>query len=418
VPSPRIGVLGTNSPDLADRIRAAGGEPVPSILPSARPKGGVALAREWVADAAHISCFCERLDALLLAAKEPEDLAGLVLASLRLNLPTVAHPPPDAGLAALAALGLAPLAADPAQLVVEVAENDGARPRKLVEDFSLANALRAAYSLGGGPETMVHLAAIARELGSLGFDQMLRVLVPETPLLAEPGSPWFEEHGVAGLLAHLGETLHDTRTVEGNLRAALPSALSSAPPVPPPSDESRLIFVRGRASRTEALCRVTASEREISGECRVHHSEESAARAVEGGSIAPGSLLVVGGCGPRGAPGLSRLDRLAGVLRESGLEGSIPVMTDGLPPRQAKGIWISLVSPEAARGGVIGRLQGGDTLRMDFLEGRIRTGVKAGELEGRDPYEPPGQAGAGYAARYARSALPALEGAGFETVYA
>jgi dihydroxy-acid dehydratase len=235
--------------------------------------------------------------------------------------------------------------------------------------------------------------------------------VPETPLLAEPGSPWLEEHGVAGLLAHLGETLHDTRTVEGNLQEALPSA----PPVPPPSDESRLIFVRGRASRTEALCRVTASEREIFGECRVHYSEESAARVVEGGCIAPGSLLVVGGCGPRGAPGLSRLDRLAGALRESGLEGSIPVMTDGLPPRQAKGTWISLVSPEAARGGVIGRLQGGDTLRMDLLEGRIRTSVKAGELEGRDPYEPPGPAGAGYAARYARSALPALEGAGFET---
>jgi dihydroxy-acid dehydratase len=412
VPAPRIGVLGTDSPDLADRIRAAGGEPVPPILPSARPKGGVALAREWVADAAYITCSRERLDALLLAAEEPEDLAGLVLASLQLNLPTVAHPPPDASLfAALAALGLAPLAADPAQLVVEVAENDGARPRKLVENFSLANALRAAYSLGGGPETMVHLAAIARELGSLGFDQMLRVLVPETPLLAEPGSPWLEEHGVAGLLAHLGETLHDTRTVEGNLR----EALLSAPPMPPPSDESRLIFVRGRASRTEALCRVTASEREISGECRVHYSEESAARAVEGGCIAPGSLLVVGGCGPRGAPGLSRLDRLAGALRESGLEGSIPVMTDGLPPRQAKGTWISLVSPEAARGGVIGRLQGGDTLRMDLLEGRIRTSVKAGELEGRDPYEPPGPAGAGYAARYARSALPALEGAGFET---
>jgi hypothetical protein len=53
---------------------------------------------------------------------------------------------------------------------------------------------------------------------------------------------------------------------------------------------------------------------------------------------------------------------------------------------------------------------------MDLLEGRIRTSVKAGELEGRDPYEPPGPAGAGYAARYARSALPALEGAGFETV--
>ena len=383
---------------------------MPPILPSARPKGGVALAREWVADAAHVSCSCAHLDALLVVAEEPEDLAGLVLASLRLNLPTVVNPPSDASLfAALAALGLAPLAADPAELVVEAAENEGARPRKLVEDFSLANALRAAYSLGGGPETMVHLAAIAWELGSLGFDQMLRVLVPETTLLAEPGSPWFEEHGVAGLLAHLGDTLHEIRTVEGGLGEVLPSA----PPAPPPSDESRLIFVRGRASGTEALCRVTASDEEILGECRVHYSEESAARAVERGSIAPGSLLVVGGCGPRGAPGLSRLNRLAEALRESGLEGSIPVMTDGLPPRQTRETWISLVSPEAAREGVIGRLRSGDSLRINLLEGRIRTGVKAGELDGREPYELPSTTGAGYATRYARSALPALEGAGF-----
>jgi dihydroxyacid dehydratase/phosphogluconate dehydratase len=75
--------------------------------------------------------------------------------------------------------------------------------------------------------------------------------------------------------------------------------------------------------------------------------------------------------------------------------------------------WISLVSPEAARESVIGRLRSGDFLRMDLLEGRIRTGVMAGELEGREPYESTRPTGAGYATRYARSALPALEGAGF-----
>jgi dihydroxy-acid dehydratase len=88
-------------------------------------------------------------------------------------------------------------------------------------------------------------------------------------------------------------------------------------------------------------------------------------------------------------------------------------MTDGLPPRDARGRWVSLVSPEAKAGGVIGRLRSGDFLRIDLLEGRIRTGVKAGELENRDPYELPDHGTAGYAARYARSALSALEGAGF-----
>ena len=378
-------------------------------LPDARPRGGVALAREWVADAAQISCTNEHLDALLIAAEEPEELAGLVLCALRLNLPTVAAPPRDARLSAtLAALGLAPLVASPSEVVIEVARSGWPRPLQLIEDFSLANALRATYSLGDGPETIVHLSAIARETEAVGFDQMLRVLVPETPLLVQPGSEWLEEHGVAGLLAHLGEALHDALSVEGKLRETLPPP----PPSPSPPVESRLVFVEGRASGTQALCRVSGLE-EVAAECRVLNSEKFAVRVVEGGLFEPDSLLVVGGCGPRGGPGLLRLERLAEVLRESGLEESISVFTDGLPPRDAGGTWISLVSPEAAAGGVIGRLRNGDTLRIDLAEGRILTGVKAGELEGRDPYRSYDPGGEGYAARYARSALPAPRGAGF-----
>jgi dihydroxy-acid dehydratase len=406
----RIGVLTVDASDLAERVREAGGEPLPLTLPTGRPSGGVALVREWVADVAQICCAQQHLDALLVAAEEPEDLAGLVLSALRLNLPTVADPPRDARLfATLAAVGLTPLAADPAELVVRVATGGGPRPLELVEDFSLANALRVAYSLGDGPETIVHLAAIAREAGTVGFYQMLRVLVPETPLLAEPGSGWLEEHGVAGLFALLGEALNDTRTVEGRLRETLPPE----PPPPPSSSGSCLIFVEGRASGTEALCRVRGPQKEVVGECRVLHSEKFAVRLVEGGFFEPDSLLVVGGCGPRGGPGLLRLDLLSQVLRESGLEESVPVITDGLPPRNTRGTWVSLVSPEAAAGGVIERLRNGDTLRIDLSEGRIRTGIKAGELEGRISHQFPDPAGAGYAARYARSALPALEGAGF-----
>ena len=407
--APRIGVCDKSPWYLSAQVREAGGEPVPVALPDARPRGGVALVREWAADLAQVSCSQEHLDALLVAAGEPEELAGLVLSALRLNLPTVVAPPRDACLfATLAALGLAPLAANPSEVVMEVAGSGGPRPLELIEDFSLANALRAAYSLGDGPETIVHLSAIAREAGVLGFDQILRVLLPDTPMLAEPGSDWFDEHGVAGLLAHLDEAIHDTLSVEGRLREALPPP----PPAPPPAADSRLVFVQGRTSGTEAICRASGEE-EVSGACRVFDSEPEAARAVEADNVAAGELLVVNGCGPRGGPGLLRLDLLAQRLRERGLEDSVAVVTDGLPSEAARGTSVSLVSPEAAAGGVIGRLRDGDTLRIYLAQGRIRTGVQADEMERRDPYESPDPAGSGYAARYARSALPALEGAGF-----
>ena len=414
-PRPRVGVPHFGLSGCLDEVRDAGGEPVPFLLPSGRPEGGVALVREWVADLAEISYSSTDLDALLVCGESGlgrGELLGLVLAGLRLNLPTIATDPVgDVQLrAALVALGVSPLGTNPAEVVVEAARGGGPRLGGLIESFSLANALRAGCSLGGDAEMIVHLAALAREADVAGFPQMIRVLVPETPPVVDPGSAWFAEHGLAGLLARVGDALHDTRTVAGSLREVLPAG--PAPPAPPARPSSRLAFARGRASGTEILCRVPRGAEEVAGECYVYRSEEAAARAVEGGFVWPGSLLVVGGYGPRGGPGLRRLDRLGRALDEHSEAASMSVLTDGLPPAQADGNWFSLFSPEAASGGVIGRLRDGDTLRIDLAESRIRTVVGAEELENRRPWKFEA-AGRGYAARYARSALPALEGAGF-----
>jgi dihydroxy-acid dehydratase len=155
---------------------------------------------------------------------------------------------------------------------------------------------------------------------------------------------------------------------------------------------------------------VEGTETEVAGVCRVFGSDEEAARAVKEG-VEPGTLLVVAGCGPRGGPGLIRLELLGEALEGAGLAGT--VLTDGLAPGWAGGAQISLFTPEAASGGVIELLRDGDALRIDLSEGRILTSVKASDLDSRDPYIQPRPNGAGYAARYARSALPALEGAGF-----
>jgi dihydroxy-acid dehydratase len=378
-------------------------------LPTDLPTGGVALHREWVADWAEIFCSNNRLDALLVSATEPAELAGLLLAALRLDLPAVVVPAKDPFGIALAALGLAPLVGDAAQIAVELAKTGHPRSRELVEGFSLANALRAGLAAGGGPELLVHLAAIAREARVLSFPQMIRVLAPESPRSVDLGSPWFETHGTAGLFAYLGDTLHGTSTVTGQIKEALPPA-----PPAPEGVGSRLVFVRGRASGTEVVCRTDVEVAEVSGDCRFFGSEEDAVRAVEKGTVDPSDLLVVAGCGPRGGPGLLRLDRLGDALNEGGLSGTVPVLTDGLPPEGVSdACWASLATPEAAAGGVVGRLRDGDSLRLDLREGLIRTGVAADEIRRREPFVVPVSSSFDYAARYARAALPAFEGAGF-----
>ncbi len=405
----RVGVPFLEPSGLPDAVQKAGGEPVPLRLPLARPAGGVALTREWVADAAEVACASEGLDALLLSADHPEDLAGLLLASIRLDLPAVvARPPEDPFALSLAALGLLPLSRNPPEVVVEVARSGESRAADLIESFPLANALRAGLSLGGGPELLVHLVALSREAGVLDFAQMVHVLAPENPAVTSPGSEWFREHGSLGLLASLGEALHDTPTVAGPLKEGLPPAPAESPEDPGP----RLVLVQGRSSGTEGVCRVSGDAPEVAGECRVFDSEENAVRAVGKERVQPGSIVVMRSCGPRGGPGLLRLEKLAGALEESGLTEEVSVLTDGVAPEGVRGAWISLFAPEAAEEGIIGRLRDGDPLRFDLRDGAIRTKVRAEVMDQRIPHGQPASTGHGYAARYAASALPALEGAG------
>jgi dihydroxy-acid dehydratase len=373
-------------------------------MPTIRPAGGLALAREWVSDLVEMRCSGVDLDGILLHAERMEDLVGMLVAALRLDLPTVCAPPaasPSLS-ASLVGLGLAPGMEEPASTAVSLAEKDGLHPHGLVDNFSLANALRSGIAAGGGPELLVHLAALAREARVAGFDQMIRVLVPETP---EVAPEWLRQHGITALLSSLGDSLHDIPTVAGALEESLPSA------PPPPDEYARLVFVMARSSGAEAICRVRAGVDEAAGECRVFGSEEEAISALRRDEVGQGAMVVVGGCGPRGGPGLSKLGGLGLALQEEGLD--VPVLTDGLAPAGASGTWISLFTPEATEDSVLGLLRNGDTLRMDLTEGRIRTGIGVWEIESREPTEVPKRADTAYAARYASTALPALEGAGF-----
>lgn len=413
-----------NAPELPDAIREAGGEPALISFPAAPLEWGVALSREWISDAAHLELLNSGADAVLLPDAPPEELAGYLSAALRAGVPAVLDVDPSRSLssfsASLATLGLAPMSGEstPSEVAAELGRAGRPTARRLVSSFSLANSLRAGLSLGGGPEVILHLAALGREAGVAGCARMLRVLVPETPVIAESDSRWFAERGLPGLLARISEDLHHAPTVDGRLKQLLPE----------PDEEtgeeltgsrgyvgSRLVLVEGRASATEAPCRQMPSVEEIHGECRVFWSEKEAVSAVENEALEEGQILVVGGCGQRGTPGLKRLDALAEALRDSGPNG-LTVFTDGLAPEWAGGVWASPVFPEAAAGGVLARLQDGDRLRLDLAEQRIRVNVSASEMEDRAPGARFGRRGAqlGYAARYAYDHMKPLEGGGFD----
>ncbi len=405
--SPRIGVLSADL-DLPERVREAGGEAVEVPVPEFYEEWGVALVREWISDRLEVSLPFLGVEALAFDGDSPEELAGAFVAAIRLGLPAVSLAKPETPFAiAVAALGLCALDEDPAEAAVRLARDAEPDARSLAENFSFANALRAGLTVGGGPEVMVHLAAIAKEADVVGFDQMLRVLAPETPAAASVFSEWFEENGLPGVLNLLGDDLHDTRTVSGTLKSHARAAESES------SDERlKLSFIKARTSGAEAVCLAPEGRSAVEGACRVFDSEAEAVEAVFGGGLEDVGILVVRGCGPRGYPGLCRLDELAHAIEEAGIEG-MSILTDGVAPEEAPGVWISLFSPEAASRGIVGRLEHGDFLRFDLEDGRILTSVGARDFAKRKRFKPATPETSAYAARYAKSADTALNGASF-----
>lgn len=410
--SPRVGVLASD-PDFADAISEAGGEVVHLSMPEYFGEWGVALVREWISDRLEISLPFLGVDALAFEADFPEEEAGIVVAAVRLGVPAVRLTPPDGPFsAAVAALGLSTFGEDPAGVAVNLAREAKPDARSLADNFAFANALRVGLTVGGGPETMVHLAAIAKEAGVVGFDQMLRVLAPETPAATSVFSEWFEQNGLPGVLHLLGDDLHDTRTVSGTLKGFAKTPESE--PVGDDTSGERLAtsFVKARTSGAEAVCLAPEGLSGVEGFCRVFDSELEAVEAVVRGDVEVSGMLVVRGCGPRGAPGLRRLDELAHAIEEAGLY-EVSVLTDGLAPEEAPGTWISLFSPEAASRGIVSRLEDGDFLRFDLEDGRVLTSVGSKEFARRKRFKPSTPETSAYAARYAKTAAPALEGATF-----
>ena len=122
-------------------------------------------------------------------------MTGFLACALRLDLPAVCAPgtPQLLSPSPWRPSGSRHWSGDAAEVAVKVGHDGAPRPKDLVQSFSLANALRAGLSVGGGPELLVHLSALAREAGEVGFPQTLRVLAPETEEITATNSDWFAE---------------------------------------------------------------------------------------------------------------------------------------------------------------------------------------------------------------------------------
>ncbi|HHV63297.1 MAG TPA: dihydroxy-acid dehydratase [Firmicutes bacterium] len=317
--------------------------------------------------------------------------------------------------------------------VMELLER-GITPSMILTRAAFENALAVDMAMGCSTNTALHLPAIANELGIEIDLDMINDISAKTPHLCNlrPAGPYHiqdldEAGGIPAVMKELAGKglLHlDVLTVTG---ATLGQVLAGAPARKADSDVIRgadrpyhldggLAALKGSLAPDGAIVKKSAVRDEMlvhKGPARVFDSEEDANRAIMGGAIKPGDVVVIRYEGPKGGPGMREMLGPTSVIAGMGLDDSVALITDGRFSGATRGAAIGHVSPEAAEGGPIALIRDGDIISIDIPNKRLDLEVSDAELEVRRAAwrAPEPRVKKGYLARYARIVSSASRGA-------
>ncbi|MFZ5427701.1 MAG: dihydroxy-acid dehydratase [Thermodesulfobacteriota bacterium] len=310
------------------------------------------------------------------------------------------------------------------------------KPRDIVTEASVANAVTMDMALGCSTNTVLHLPAIFAEAGldlTLDIFDQVSAKTPNLCKLSPAGHHHIEDlHRAGGIpavmhaLAKRG--LIDTKaltvtgkTVGENLEALNP-VIADADVIrdaEPYSEKGGIAVLRGSLAPDGAVVKQSAVAPEMmkrSLTARCFDSEEDAFKAIMAGEITKGLAVIIRYEGPQGGPGMREMLSPTAAIMGMGLGSDVALITDGRFSGGTRGPAIGHVSPEAAEGGPIGLVQDGDTIEIDIPGRRMDLMVSEEEMEKRrkafKPVEKP--VPSGLLRRYARSVKSAAHGAAYK----
>ncbi len=324
----------------------------------------------------------------------------------------------------------AEVATDAGRLIMDVLAR-GQRPSDIITRDSLENAIAAIACSGGSTNGVLHLLAVASEMGvELSIDDFDRVS-ERTPLLCDlkPGGRYvapdlYAAGGVPLVMRRLKQAglLHEhAQTVTGRTIGEIAEAAQESqgqqvvrPLEDPIKPTGGLAILRGNLAPEGCVVKLAGHERsEQTGPARVFESEEEAMRAVTSGAIGAGDMVVIRNEGPAGGPGMREMLAVTAALVGQGLGEDVALLTDGRFSGATHGLMAGHVAPEAARGGPIAAIRDGDQITLDVRARRLDVALSEEELASRiGAYDPPERPYPGAAlAKYARLVSSASEGA-------
>ena len=315
--------------------------------------------------------------------------------------------------------------------VMELLEKN-IRPRDIMTKEALMNALTMDMALGCSTNSMLHLPAIAHEIGwdfDITFANEISERTPNLCHLAPAGPTYMEDLNEAGgvyaamnEIAKLGLLNMDCMTVTGktvgeNIKNSLNRNPEVIRPVENPySNNGGLAVLTGNLAPDGCVVKRSAVVAEMmvhEGPARVFECEEDAIDAIKGGKIVPGDVVVIRYEGPKGGPGMREMLNPTSAIAGMGLGSCVALITDGRFSGASRGASIGHVSPEAAVCGPIALVEEGDIIKINIPEYSLNVDVSDEELEARkakwQPRAP--KVTTGYLARYASMVTSGNRGA-------
>lgn len=316
--------------------------------------------------------------------------------------------------------------------------NKGIKARDIITKDAIMNALTVDMALGCSTNSMLHLPAIAHEIGfdfDISFANPISERTPNLCHLAPAGPTYMEDLNEAGgvwavmkELADIGLLNTDCMTVTGKtVGENIKNAVNRDPEVIRPVDNpysktGGLAVLKGNLAPDGSVVKRSAVVDEMmvhEGPARVFDCEEDAIAAIKGGKIVEGDVVVIRYEGPKGGPGMREMLNPTSAIAGMGLGSSVALITDGRFSGASRGASIGHVSPEAAVGGPIALVEEGDIIKIDISNMKLELDVSDEVLAERkakwQPREP--KVTTGYLKRYAalvtsgnRGAILALPG--------